>query len=85
MPKTKDKTKSKFTINVPVFVSKRHSIGAMFDLNYQAIIDGAINLIEQYNNEQDYIILNKRNKFFQRQVGKLYLKNVKLETDLHCF
>lgn len=74
MPKTKDKTKLKFTINVPVFVSKRQSAGTMFDLTYQSLIDGAINLIEQYNKEQDFIILNKRNKFFQRQIGAIEFK-----------
>jgi len=78
MPKTKDKTKSKFTINVPVFVSKRQPIGAMFELNYQGLIDGAINLIEQYNKDQDYIILNKRNKFFQRQIGRIEFKKCEI-------
>jgi hypothetical protein len=71
MAKNKNKTNDKYIINVPVFVSKRHSVGSLFELTFDNLIDGIIQQLKQYNDEKDYKILNKKNKLFQRQIGHI--------------
>ena len=69
MAKTKSKQKLTFTINVPVFVTKRQSTGTMFEFTYEKLIEAAIELIQQYNKDEQFVILDKKNKFTQRQLG----------------
>lgn len=71
MPKIENKSVPKIIINVPVFVSKRESIGSAFPFTYASLVDGAKLLIEKYNSDKYYLILNKKNKVSQRQIGHI--------------
>jgi hypothetical protein len=71
MTKIKNKAFPKIIINVPVFVSKREPIGDAFPLTYDTLIDGAKKLIDKYNIDKQYLIINKENKVSQRQIGHI--------------
>jgi hypothetical protein len=71
MTKIKNKIVPKTIINVPVFVSKRESVGDVFEFTYVSLIEGAKSLIEKYNLDKQYLILNKKNKLSQRQIGHI--------------
>lgn len=71
MTKIKNKIIPKIIINVPVFVSKREAIGDIFPLTYTSLVENAKSLIEKYNTEKQYLILNRKNKISQRQIGHI--------------
>lgn len=78
MSKSTQGKKSKFIINIPLFVSKRKPAETLFSRTYDTLIVEAESQINSYNKKKDYIILNKRNKFFERQIGNIEYKHCKI-------